>query len=290
MPLPADLPVVDHHCHLSPSGDGVRAAERFAREGGTDLFLTTHNWNHAPLRAVEDYRRQFEEMEALAGRIRTGTPVRVHLVVAPYPVDLVETADALGLPAAVAVQEGALELAGRWVRDRRAVAIGEVGRPHFPVAPDRAAAAETVFRRALAVARESDCPAVVHCEDLDARGYRGVADLARTVGQPAGKVVKHYAREVVPTAGRAGIVPSFLARRDLVETVLDDPAPWFLETDFLDDPARPGAVMDLATVPRRASALVRDHPDLVDRLRTPFVESVRRVYGFDPTDGKERSG
>ena len=44
LPLPADLPIVDHHCHLSPSGEGIRAAQRFRAAGGTHLFLTTQNY------------------------------------------------------------------------------------------------------------------------------------------------------------------------------------------------------------------------------------------------------
>ncbi|HLY76704.1 MAG TPA: TatD family hydrolase, partial [Thermoplasmata archaeon] len=143
MTLPADLPVVDHHCHLSPGGEGVEAARRFYREGGAHLFLTTHNWDHRTLRSVEDYRTQFESIERLGHRIQTETPVTISLVIAPYPVDLLEMADAMGLPRAVEVHMRSLELAGRWVREHRAVALGEVGWPHFPVPEDRDAAART---------------------------------------------------------------------------------------------------------------------------------------------------
>jgi TatD-related deoxyribonuclease len=280
--LPADLPVVDHHCHLSPSGEGVEAARRFRREGGSHLFLTTHNWNARPLRSVDDYRAQFEGMEELARRIRKEVSVGTSLVVAPYPVDLLGMADAMGLRRAVEVQTEAVDLAGLWVREHRAVALGEVGWPHFPTAEDQAEAAREVFRHALAVARDVGCPVVVHSEDLTAEGYQRLSEMARAAGLPARQVVKHYARSYVPATDRAGVTPSFLARKETVSTALDDAGPWFLETDFLDDPRRPGAVLDIATIPRRAAALGRDHPERVDRLRIPFVDSVRTVYGVDP--------
>ena len=139
--LPADLPVVDHHCHLSPGGEGVEAARRFHREGGSHLFLTTHNWDHRPLRSVADYQAQFESIEQLGHRIRSETPVTTSLVVAPYPVHLLGLADALGLAKAVEIQMQGLDLAGQWVRDHRAVALGEVGWPHFAIAEDRGTAA-----------------------------------------------------------------------------------------------------------------------------------------------------
>ena len=282
MTLPADLPVVDHHCHLSPGGEGVEAARRFSREGGTHLFLTTHNWNHSLLRSVDDYRTQFESIESLARRIQTETPVSTVLVVAPYPVDLLGMADAIGLPGAVEVQKRAMDLAGQWVEEQRAVALGEVGWPHFPIPEDRREAAQEVFRHALEVAHDVGCPAVVHCEDLAPDGYRALGGLARAAGLPAERVVKHYARSYVPALERSGITPSFLARTESVAAALDDDGPWFLETDYLDDPRRPGAVLDIATIPRRVAAIVRDHPDSLERLRVPFVDSVRKLYGFTP--------
>ncbi|MGI0156215.1 MAG: hypothetical protein ACREDE_08840, partial [Thermoplasmata archaeon] len=65
MPLPRGLPVVDHHCHLSPSGEGVGAARRFHAAGGTHLFLATQNYGPGVPTSVGDYARQFETTEQL---------------------------------------------------------------------------------------------------------------------------------------------------------------------------------------------------------------------------------
>ncbi len=282
MPLPPDLPIVDHHAHLSPNGEGVAAARRFEAAGGTHLFLATQNYTpQVPLRR-EEYLEQFETTERLARRIREETRVRVYLVIAPYPIDLLAQIDKLGRVAATELQESALDLAGAWVEDQRAVALGEVGRPHFPVAPEDADAVEDVFRHALEVARDADCPAVVHSGDLDASGYRDLATLAASASFPPHRLVKHYARTVVPVAERLGVVPSFIARRELLDPVCADPGPWFLETDFLDDPLRKGAVLDISTVPKRARAIADRGPEGIALLRIPFIDSVRSVYGFTP--------
>jgi TatD-related deoxyribonuclease len=287
MALPPGLPVVDHHCHLSPSGEGVRAAARFRAAGGTHLFLATQNYSAQAPRSLDDYRRQFETTFRLADEVREQTGVVVYPVVAPYPVDLVHSAGPLGLSAALDLHLRALDLAGQAIRERRAVALGEVGRPHFPIEPALAEAVEAAFRHALEVARECSCPVIVHSADLDASGWDELSERAKQAGVRADGVVKHYARARVAPDARGSVVPSYLARRELVREVLPDPGPWFLETDFLDDPARPGAVLDLATVPRRALSIARSTPAAADRLWVPFSESVERVYGFRPEVGPE---
>ena len=280
MALPPDLPVVDHHAHLSPNGEGVAAAQRFRDAGGTHLFLATQNYGPDPPRSLGDYTRQFETTFRLADEVRSRTGVVVYPVIAPYPIDLIACAEAVGVPAAIEVQTKALDLAGKSVQDGDAVALGEVGRPHFAVSSEIADAIDQVFRHALEVAHDVGCPVVVHASDLDAPGFAELAAVARELDVPAHRVVKHYARTRV--ADRAGVTPSYLARRELVKEVRDDPGPWFLETDFLDDPKRPGAVLDLATVPRRAQAIADEGDDGVRRLQTPFVESIKQVYGFRP--------
>jgi len=275
----AGLPVVDHHCHLSPAGEGPRAAARFRAAGGTHLFLATQNYEPEVPVDLDGYRRQFETTERLAREVRSSTGVVAYVVIAPYPIDLVRAAQRLGVAGALELQVRALDLAGRWVREHRAVALGEVGWPHFPVDPEVGDAARSAFHHALEVARDVDCPVVVHSPDLDDAAWQALEEEARSVRLPPRRVVKHYARARRPaTAG--GAVPSYLARRDLVNDVASDPAPWFLETDYLDDPRRPGAVLDLTTVPRRAAALAARSS--AGALTVPFLDSVKQVYGITP--------
>jgi TatD-related deoxyribonuclease len=280
VPLPPGLPVVDHHCHLSPSGEGVAAARRFRDAGGTHLFLATQNYDSNVPRTIDGYERQFETTVGLAQKVRNEIGVTVYPVIAPYPIDLVAASSEIGVAAALEIHCGALDLAGRWVREGRAVALGEVGRAHFSVAPDVGAAIDAAFHHALEVARDVDCPVVVHSSDLDGTGYAELSELAREVGVRPQRVVKHYARTRGSGEELHGIVPSYLARRELVQGVKRDPAPWFLETDFLDDPRRPGAVLDLATVPRRARAIAEQGEG--DLLFGPFADAVEKVYGFRP--------
>ena len=131
----------------------------------------------------------------------------------------------LGAASALGVHRAALDLAGEWVREGRAVALGEVGRAHFPVSNDIATLLETAFRHAFEVARDVGCPIVVHSADLDEAGFRELAERAREVGMPPERVVKHFARARVRREECGGVAPSYLARRELVRVVKNDPGP-----------------------------------------------------------------
>jgi len=79
-------------------------------------------------------------------------------------------------------------------------------------------------------------------------------------------------------------VPSILAKEDLVKTALRGSPRFLLETDYIDDPRRPGAVLGPATVPRKTRAWLesgvlkedeawRIHKDLPERTyRIEFRE------------------
>ncbi|MCI4317716.1 MAG: hydrolase TatD, partial [Thermoplasmata archaeon] len=96
MSVPVDLPIVDHHCHLSPTGEGVEAARRFAAAGGTHLFLATQQYGPQTPSTLEEYHSQFETTAGMARRVSEETGVVVYLVIAPYPVDLTRSIPALG--------------------------------------------------------------------------------------------------------------------------------------------------------------------------------------------------
>ncbi len=283
---PFSLPIVDHHAHLQPGTRGLEAVRRFAALGGTHLFLATQAYPPGVPGHLQGYRDQFETTMALAAKLPEAANVIGFPVVAPYPVDLVGQAERLGIEAAEDLQRDALREAARLVEEGRAVALGEVGRAHFPVPPEIREAEDRILREAVALARDVGCPLVLHTEDLDPEGFRGLETLARMEGHSPERLVKHYTRTYRGPQERFGITPSFLAKMPLLRQALTDPGPWFLETDYLDDPARPGAVLSLETIPRRARELwqqgIREGTSLEieGRLAIPFAEAPRRLYGL----------
>lgn len=51
-------------------------------------------------------------------------------------------------------------------------------------------------------------------------------------------------------------MPSVPASRKAAREALKNDGPFLLETDYIDDPERPGAVMSINSVPKRVKALL----------------------------------
>jgi TatD-related deoxyribonuclease len=281
--IPFPLPIVDHHAHLRPGARGLEAAAKFERLGGSHLFLATQNYEtHTPTN-LESYKSQFDTTISIAKKVEETTKVTVFPVIAPYPVDMVEVAKKHGLEVAEKLQCDALQLAGKYVAEKKAVALGEAGRAHFPIDAAMKTAMERVLLKAMEVARDADCPIVLHTEEFNETTYRTMSQLAKQVGIAPERVIKHYARAYLPPASRHDLVPSFLAKRELVLKALEDKGMWFLETDYLDDPSRPGKVLSLETIPRRVHWIgaMMDTSTMVEKLSTPFVKAPKKIYGLD---------
>jgi len=164
-----------------------------------------------------------------------------------------------------------LDVAAEFVREGRALAL-KSGRPHYEVSDAVWEASNEVLRHALSLGADRDCAVQLHTEATE--DLTEVAAWAEERGLPARRVVKHYA------GGRlAGPTPSVMSEKDRLETAAERGAPFLMETDFVDDPDRPGAVLGPKTVPRRVRWLLEEGYD--DAVRLAHVETPGSVYGID---------
>jgi TatD-related deoxyribonuclease len=274
------MAIFDNHFHLRPTGLGVAAAKQFEAAGGTAMMLTHSPYDDLPIRRAEDYTTAYARTLDLARQVRAATRLKVFVALGPYPVDLLPLRDSIGLGAATDVLRRGVEIAGRHVAEGEAVAIGEVGRPHFPVDPEAWRASNEILAHAMEVARERACAVILHTEDPTRDTFREFATMADATGLSRSRVVKHHSTPLTKRVDNQGIVPSILAKEDLfLEAVKGDP--FFLETDYIDDPRRPGAVLGPATVPRKTRTWLERGvltEDLAARIHT---ELPRQTYGVD---------
>jgi TatD-related deoxyribonuclease len=270
-----DTPVLDNHMHLDPvNGRGVEAAEEFADHGGTHLFvLNKPSWNLVEAATDADtFREGFDltvEVTAEASEVLDGAawPVLgVHPALISQLVD-----DGYSSAEARDIMQSGLDVAAEYVADGPALAI-KSGRPHYDVDEAVWEASNDVMRYAFELAGEVGCAVQLHTEGGE--DFTEVADWAEEGGLPRERVVKHY------SGGRLhGPIKSVIANEDDLELAVEEHDPFLMETDYIDDPDRPGAVLGPKTVPRRVRWMLEQGWD--DAVRAAHVETPARVYGID---------
>jgi TatD-related deoxyribonuclease len=269
-------PVLDNHLHLDPRhGRGVEAATEFARAGGTHLLVVNKPSWYLGVEAEtgEDFRAVFEETMDTVERASEVLDGTAWPVLGVHPALISRLVDDRGMDPGEArdLMQAGLEVAAEYVADGPAVAL-KSGRPHYDVPDAVWEASNAVLRRALELGAETGCAVQLHTEATE--DLTEVAAWAEDAGLPPERVVKHYA------AGRlAGVTPSLMSETDRLETAADRGEPFLMETDFVDDPDRPGAVMGPKTVPRRVAWLLDEGRG--DAVRNAHVETPARVYGVD---------
>ena len=55
--------------------------------------------------------------------------------------------------------------------------------------------------------------------------------------------------------------------------------PFMMETDYLDDPNRPGAVLGIKTVPKRTKTLREEGH--IEMMEVAHIDTPKNVYGID---------
>lgn len=269
-------PILDNHLHLDRRrGQGIEAVTDFARSGGTHLLVVNKpSWHlGVEVETGSDFRAVFEETLEIVEAATAVLPGRAWPVLGVHPALISRLVDDRGLDVDEArdLMMAGIEIAGEYAADGPAVAI-KTGRPHYDVDESVVAASNAVLRRGLAVAAEAGVAVQLHTEETE--DLREVAGWAEDAGLPSKRVVKHYS-----TGRTDGVTPSVMSQRDYLETALDRGEPFLMETDFVDEPDRPGAVMGPKTVPRRVDWLLEEGQDAA--VRTAHVDTPNAVYGID---------
>ncbi len=242
--------IFDNHLHLRRDGRCIEAVREFERAGGTHLVLCQLPMVERVI-AERSYLPCYEETLALADEAMQATDVTVFVTVGPYPADYLRLREQFGRDAALELMRGGLEQAQRLCREGSAIAIGEIGRPHFDVDDTAWEDSNELLRYGMELAAAAHVPVVLHTESMGPDGFAELADMADGAGLARGKVVKHFSPPLVRREENHGLMPSVLAHEEAIRAALEKGSRFVMETDYIDDPRRPGAVLGPKTVPRR---------------------------------------
>jgi TatD-related deoxyribonuclease len=268
-------PVLDDHLHLDAENRGIEAVEDFARSGGTHLLVVNKPSWHLGVEPEtgEDFRAVFEETLDLVNRASEVLDGRAWPVLGVHPALISKLVDDRGFSPKEArdLMSAGIDTAAEYAADGEAVAL-KSGRPHYDVSDEVWEASNDVIRHACERAAETGVALQLHTEHT--KDLTEVAEWAEAAGLPPERVVKHYA-----SGELAGVTKSVMCQKEYLETAVEVGEPFLMETDFVDDADRPGAVMGPKTVPRRVRWLQEQGHD--EAVRLAHVETPETIYGID---------
>jgi TatD-related deoxyribonuclease len=268
-------PILDNHLHLDPiNGRGVEAAKAFANRGGTHLLvLNKPSWHLVG--DVDDeagFREAFEltiEVTEAASDVLRG---RAWPVLGVHPALISQLVDRGYTPeGARDLMQAGLDVAADFVADGAALAI-KSGRPHYDVDEAVWEASNEVMRYAFERGAETGCAVQLHTEGGE--DFSEIVEWATDRGLTSERVVKHFSGGDV-----RGPVPSVISHKEELKIACDRGDAFLMETDFIDDPDRPGAVLGPKTVPSRVEWLLEAGYEA--SMHRAHVETPARVYGID---------
>ncbi|MCL2862969.1 MAG: TatD family hydrolase [Methanimicrococcus sp.] len=274
------LPITDNHMHIDfIRGRGLDAVMDFKNAGGTHIFLVTLPSRHlgVSVKKSEDYDFVFTQTMSIAEKM-TAAGVKTFPILGIHPVDILYLAEENGIEKAVEIMCGGFDLASSYVQKGEAVAL-KSGRPHFPVPDDILSASNDVMSYVFSLAKDLKCAVQLHIEDMTSESLKNISEIAKKAGIPAEKVVNHHATPLVAEAESYGIWPSVPAAKDNIEIALKQGTRFLMETDYVDDPDRPGFVLGPKTVPKKTKKLIEIHGE------EPFwkihQENPSRIYDVE---------
>jgi TatD-related deoxyribonuclease len=271
------FPITDDHIHIDPvNGRGIGATEDFQRTGGTHLFLVSKpSWSldiHPKTGA--DYIRVFDETLRIAGLIGE-TGLVVFPVLGIHPAEISRLMERMSLADATTVMKEGLDAAARYVHDGRAVAL-KSGRPHYPVDTEIWDASNAILLHALTLAGDAGCALQIHAESGPCTDVMAMAERA---GMVKGRVVKHYGSPDTP------LHPSLIAKHEAIPVLARERRPFTMESDFMDENSRPGAVTGPKSVPKNTKKLLEAGLITEEDCFRIHAETIERVYGVTITLG-----
>ncbi len=276
------IPVTDNHIHVDPvNGEGpIEVAKKFHRAGGS--FMIIPNKPTWTIGEGCDFQEAMMLVINYVEEINTETDVKAFAVVGAHPAELSRMIKAgVDLQKAESIMKDAIDSAKTLVSDGMAIGIGEVGRPHYEVTPEELETHNRIILHAMTLAKDAGCPVQLHTESSGPEQFQEFAQMADNAGLSRNKVIKHFSGALVNPDETHGIIPSLISTKDVINEAINKGNNFFMETDYLDDKTRPGAVLGPKTVPRRTRELLEKGLLTEEDAHIIHIENIEKTYNIN---------
>ncbi|WP_319580869.1 TatD family hydrolase [uncultured Methanospirillum sp.] len=267
------FPVLDDHIHIDPrNGRGIDAIKDFKRSGGTHICLVTKpSWSlDVHPSSGEDFAAVFDETLAIAKLIEEEGIV-VFPLLGVHPAEITALTPRLTLEEATLVMKEGLDCAAAYVKDGRAVGL-KSGRPHYETSPEILNASNQILFHALTLGGELGCAVQIHAETGPCDD---VVEMAGSAGMDATRIVKHFGSPETP------LMPSLVAKHESIPELCQQKRKFTMESDYMDENERPGAVMGPRSVPRQTTSLLQAGKISEEDIFRIHQKTPEEVYGVE---------
>ncbi|HJJ64620.1 MAG TPA: TatD family hydrolase [Methanocorpusculum sp.] len=265
-----EFPILDDHFHLNRrTGRGPEVIKEFMRSGGTHIVLVTlPSWSCGvtPVKPA-DFREVFDSTLADANAV-CELGCTCYCMAGVHPAEVGRLLERMSLSEAEELMKGGLDVAAEYVAEGKCIGI-KSGRPHYPVSSEVWEMSNRVLSHALTLAGELDCPLQIHAESGPCDD---VIDMAKKAGMDSSRVIKHFATCDTP------LHPSVTAREPFLADWFRDGREFTMESDFMDDNSRPGAVNGPRSVPRTIQRMLQKGEITVDDVCRIHLDVPSKLY------------
>jgi TatD-related deoxyribonuclease len=235
--------------HLREEGRFLEAVKDFKNAGGTHFVLCQLPMVDKVI-INRNYKKNYEITLKMADKIRSEINIGIFITLAPYPVDYIKLKKKFGRLKAIEIMNKGIDLAIKFCEEKKSIAIGEIGRPHFSVDEQIINDCNNILSYAMERAADIKVPIVLHTESTTPEKYKELVKMGKKAGLSPNRIIKHFSPPFVYKNENYGIMPSILASRKNIEEAFKKGTRFLMETDYIDDPNRPGAVLGPKTVPK----------------------------------------
>jgi TatD-related deoxyribonuclease len=273
----------DNHLHLRREGRYLNAVREFQNAGGTHLALCQYPMPEIVLKE-KSYQSCYQETIRMADEIRAAVGIGVFIVVGPYPVDILPLQEKFGRETAITIMKKGMEEASVLCKEQKCIALGEIGRPHFPVSQQIFQDSNDILMYGMQKAKDVGVPVVLHTESTTPTQCKELVELGKKVGLKPEKIIKHFAPPLITLEENYGLMPSVLSNKKNIVEALGKGARFLMETDYIDDLRRPGAVLGPKTVPKLTKNLLAENIMTEQQAHRIHVENPQSIYNINLED------
>lgn len=277
----------DAHLHSNPvKGLGAgRISAKFRKEGGWFIALVAlppHYYGIEEIN-IESYRRVLDILNREAkAAVENGVKVVRLMGFHPAEVDEYYKQGIKGRRL-YELAEKVLNLIEDALKNGLLDGIGEVGRQHYGTSVERIVVSEAIMIRALEIARNYDAVVHLHLEQGGWVTAYSIKKLRDLIGFKHSKIILHHsAIDTAVSAEELGLgytIPIKSFNKEAVSLKLSNA---MIESDFIDDPGRPGVASYPWEIPRVIRNYLEDNLVDDEYVYRVMVDNVSRYYGVSP--------